>query len=59
MKNFKIYFEMDRCYSSLVIEANSEEEAKESFDMLSADDVMERAAIIPEFEIEDIEEDED
>lgn len=56
MKKFRVSFEMDRCYGSLVLSAKSEKEAKNTFEMLSPDDVMELAGIVPEFEIEDIEE---
>lgn len=56
MKKFRVSFEMDRCYGSLLLSANSEEEAKKTFELLSPDDVMELAGIVPEFEIEYIEE---
>lgn len=56
MKKFRVSFEMDRCYGSLLLSANSEREAKKTFELLSPDDVMELASIVPEFEIEYIEE---
>lgn len=56
MKKFRVNFEMDRSYGNLVLSAKSEKDAKNAFEMLSPDDVMELAGIVPEFEIEYIEE---
>lgn len=56
MKKFRVYFEMGREYGDLIIEANSKDEVEEEFEMLSLDDVMDMAYIIPECEIDYIEE---
>ncbi|MBP1682509.1 MAG: hypothetical protein H6Q70_129 [Firmicutes bacterium] len=56
MKKFRIQFEMDRCCGSLILEANSADEAESEFTTLSPDDVMEMSGLVPEFEVEEVDE---
>lgn len=56
MKTFKVYFEMSSDWNDIEIEAESEEEAEEKFNSMCADDIMDRSGIVPEFELDEIEE---
>lgn len=56
MKTFKVYFEMSSEWNDIEIEAESEEEAEEKFNSMCADDIMYRSGIVPDFDLDEIEE---
>lgn len=56
MKTFKVYFEMESSWESVEIDAESEDDAEDKFNSMCADDIMDRAGVVTEFSIDEVEE---
>jgi hypothetical protein len=54
MKKFSISFDIDRVWSNVIIQAESEEEAERKFNKLTIGDLLDMCGEIPEAEIDEV-----